>query len=156
MIGNTIMNDIINLAKKYVAAKESVSMVNEALDLAKKHKKEMEEELLTAMIDSGIPSIRIDDIGLLSLKTENYLSVNKASEFEFYEYLKQTGNGGLLKEYCDARTLKVFLNPHLEELKSEYINSGLDELQARDQALDFLKSKGVSYFTDKSISLRKA
>jgi hypothetical protein len=153
---------IKELGIQYAAARDAVKYASEVHDAAKEHKKSIELELLEEMVNEGVPRIDLEDIGLLSMKTETYMSVTKANEMDFYAYLKANGHGGLFKEYVEGKTLGVFLKMHLQELaeklmlESEAQSEPIDEITARDKALEFLKTKGVGYFSDKSISLRKS
>jgi len=115
-----------------------------------------ESELLEAMVEEGVNSLRIDGVGLLSMKVTNYLSVNVANKPAFFEYLQESGNGGLLKLDVNPKTLTAFLSEHLKALTKDYVDSGMDEIDARNKALDGLKSKGASYFSERGISLRQA
>jgi len=146
---------LIELGKKFKKFKDDYKVAEDALKLLGGEWEECERELLDAMVEEGVNSIDIEGVGKLSMRTENYLSVNSANTNFFYSYLKESGNGALLKEYVNPRTLTSFLKEHLE-LKIAEIQSTkeIDEFDARNEALEFLKSKGAAYFSKKSVSLR--
>lgn len=148
-------NKLVELGIKFKKFKDDYKVQEDALKLLGGQWEECERELLDAMVEEGVNSIDIDGVGKLSMRTENYLSVNTANTPLFYSYLKESGNGTLLKEYVNPRTLTSFLKEHLE-LKISEIQSvkEIDEFDARNEALEFLKSKGAAYFQKKSVSLR--
>ena len=115
-----------------------------------------EAALLDAMLEEGVNSIDLGGVGKLSMRTVNYLSVNAANTEQFYQYLRLSGNGALLKESVNPRTLTAWLKSHLEELIAGANNNGMDAVDARTASLEFLKTKGASYFTKRGIALRKA
>ncbi len=150
------MNEtLINLGKQFRKFKDEYKEKEDALKALGNEWEECEKQLLDAMVEEGVNSINIEGVGLLSMRTENYLSVNAANTGFFYTYLKESGNGGLLKEYVNPRTLTTFLKEHLELKINEIKDAkGIDEFDARKEALDFLQTKGAAYFSKKSVSLR--
>jgi hypothetical protein len=144
------------LARAFSAVRLQLDEANDAIKNLENLVSERERDLLEAMVEEGVKSVSIDGVGLLSLKTTNYLSVNSANKEEFYKYLQESGNGSLLKLDVNPRTLSAFLKNHLEELiRTECAASGKDEIDARNECLEFLNKKGASYFTKHGISLRK-
>lgn len=146
---------LTDIAKRYKELQDKHEAKNEELKAIGKDWTACETELLEAMVDEGVNSIKIDGVGLLSMRTKNYLNVNAANKPSFYEYLQASGNGGLLKLDVNPRTLTAFLGDHLQELiKAKVQAEGKDEIEARNEALEFLKSKGAAYFSERGISLR--
>jgi hypothetical protein len=146
---------IIKLGHEYKALKVSHDELTEKLKETDANWQDIETQLLDAMVDEGVKSIDIEGVGKLSMRVTNYLSVNAASKPKFFEYLKASGNGDLLKLDVNPRTLTAFLGKHAEELEAEIIkNDGLDQVSARTLALDRLKAEGANYFTKRDIALR--
>lgn len=125
------------------------------LDATKEEWDSVELQLLEAMVEEGTKSIDIEGLGRFTMATRNYLSVNAANKETFYPYLKESGNGALLKEEVNPKTLTAFLDGHLEDLIAAYVAKGLDGVTARQEALTFLNSKGASYFSKKQIRRKK-
>lgn len=151
------MNDKLTaLARAYSEVRMQLDEANDAMKNLENTVAEREQDLLNAMVEEGIRSMTIEGVGLLSLKTTNYLSVNAANKENFYKYLQESGNGSLLKLDVNPRTLSAFLKDHLEELiRADCAASNKDEVDARNECLEFLNKKGASYFTKHGISLRK-
>lgn len=147
---------ITELAKRYDELQTKHEEQSDILKAISTEWEALETELLEAMAEEGVNSVRLDGIGLISMSVSNYLSVNAANKPGFYEYLKAAGHGGLLKEEVNPKTLTAFLKGHLEELiKGFQENYDMDTVAARDAALIFINDKGASYFTKRGISLRK-
>lgn len=145
---------IVTLAKAFVELRTKHAEQEKILKQLSTEWDALETELLDAMVEEGVSSVKIEGIGLFSMSTSNYLSVNAANTGTFYAYLKESGNGGLLKEYVNPKTLTAFLKEHLESLKSEFEAKGLDQVEARNTALEYLKEKGAAYFTKRGVSFR--
>lgn len=115
---------------------------------------ECEQALLGAMVEEGVNSLDIVGVGKIVMRTENYLSVTQANTDNFYAYLKESGNGDLLRESVNPATLKSFLKQHLVDVQMQLIEKqGLDEITARDEAVKFLNSKGASSHTKRGVSI---
>jgi hypothetical protein len=148
-------NTVTELAKKFATLKAEHESQSEVLKKINAEWEDIEARLLDAMVEDGTKSLHIDGLGLFTMAVTNYLSVNAASKETFYPYLKESGNGGILKEDVNARTLTAFLKGHLEDKIREFESSGLDGVDARNKALEFLNSKGASYFTKREIRMTK-
>ncbi len=146
---------IIELGRKFKELKERSEKEKEILKATDAEWDECEQQLLAALVDEGVNSIDVDGIGKLSMRTENYLSVTAAHTEGFYTYLKLSGNGALLKESVNPRTLQAWLKGHLADMQEKYeTQDGLDKVEARNAALKFLNEKGASYFTKRGIALK--
>lgn len=89
-----------------------------------------EKELIQEMISEGISSIKIEGYGNFILSQSAYPSVNAATKPQFYQYLKASGNGDLLKLDVPPQTLSAFLKRHLEELRKQFQDKGVTLEQA--------------------------
>jgi hypothetical protein len=145
---------IIDLGKKFKQLKQDYAEQEAKLKAVGAEWEDTEKQLIDAMIEEGVKSVALDGLGLFSLRTTNYLSVNAANKPDFYQYLKESGNGALLKEDVNPKTLTAFLGKHMEELQTQFVRSGLDEVDARNKALELLNKKGASYFTKRDIALK--
>jgi hypothetical protein len=143
-----------DIAKRYKLLQDAHEAKNEELKLISAEWTECEKELLEAMTEEGVNSIKVEGVGLMSMRTKNYLNVTAANKSQFYSYLQKSGNGGLLKLDVNPRTLTSFLGTHLEHLIKEKVTSGADEITARNESLEFLKAQGAAYFSERGISLR--
>jgi len=149
------MSDVNLLGKKFADLKAKADEIKGELKGVNEEWDEVEKDLIQAMIDEGTNSIGIEGIGLFSLRTKNYLSVNKANELKFYAYLRQAGHGSLIRDYVNPATLSAFLKEHQAEIEGKLVAQGLDQIDARDKAIDFLKEQGAAVFSDKTIALTK-
>lgn len=148
-------NNLVKLAQEYHAARAKCDALKDQLSEANKAKDEAESVLLEAMTDNEVSSVRIEGLGLFSMTTTNYLSVNAANKPKFYAYLKASGNGGLLKEEVNPKTLTAFLKGHLVEMTKKIADADkLEDFDANKKALEYLKEKGAEYFSERGVSLR--
>ena len=147
---------ITELVRAYYTARISCEEAKKLLKELTEIEEQAKLELLAGMVEMGVPSIDIEGLGKFSMSTINHLSVTAANKPSFYKYLKESGNAGLLKEDVNPRTLSAFLKEHLIEIENKNIAAGMDVVTARQSALEFLNSKGASYFSEKNISFRRS
>ncbi len=147
---------IVELAKKYKDFDARHKAASAALKLLNEEWGECEVELLEAMVEDGVNSVKLEGVGNFSMATKAFLSVTAANKPSFFIYLKKTGNGGLLKEDVNSATLSSFLKDHLEQLVRDKVNSGKDEVDARKEVLEYLNKQGASYHTERQIRMLKA
>ena len=89
---------------------------SEADELKTKYKTK-EAELQELLIEEGKSSTgHIQGVGEFAIKRQSYLSVTKEKLPAYMYYLKQRGEGGLIKEVIEANTLKKHLENKMEEL----------------------------------------
>ena len=138
------------LKTAYDEADEKLKEINAAWNAC-------DEELLAAMVEEGVNSASFAGIGTISMRVKNYLSVNAANKSGFYDHLREIKKDDILKLDVNPKTLGSFLDGYLADLKAKYMEEDgeLDQISARDKALEFLKSKGVSYFTKRDLALSK-
>lgn len=148
-------NELVELGKKFFELKTKHEEQSAALKELGAEWEAVETELLETMAEEGVSSINIDGLGLFSMSTRNMLSVNAANKEKFWEYLKESGNGHLLKLDVNPRTLTAFLGEHLAALIEKRKAEGKMEFEAREEMLKFLNEKGASYFVKRGISFRK-
>lgn len=146
---------IVTLAKRFSEIRAQHEKQTVLLKEISESWDETEGLLMEAMIEEGAKSIRIDGIGLVILASTSFLSVNAASKETFLPYLKESGNGDLIKEDVNSRTLTAFLKGHLEEVTQRFLDEGMDVVDAKKAALDFLSKRGASYFTKREVRINK-
>lgn len=148
--------DIQTLAAKFKELKEKSESIENELKQVNAEWSEVELLLLEALVNEGVKTIKLDGLGTYTLKVTNYLSVNAANKPSFLEYLKRTGNGGLIKEDVNSKTLTAFLRGHLDDVAKRFVEKeNDDEVTARNKALEFLNKQGANYFTKREIAFRK-
>lgn len=171
--------EIVELGRKFKECKLKADQLKADLDAANAEWSEVENDLIEAMKDEGVGSIKIDGVGLLMMRRKSYLSVNAANKPTFFEYLQASGNGDLLKLDVHNATLTAFLKKHQEELSVQFQAGGLsaeqaallasvegcedavkavgkplDEMAADEIAMKLLKSRGAAVFEKTDIALK--
>lgn len=146
--------NVTQLAKEFARLKEEHEKAGEAVKRLADEWNTVETQLLEAMVEEGVNSVSVVGCGLFSLTTKNYLSVKAENKSGFFDYLRQTGNEGLLKLDVNPRTLSAFLKEHLEELVAKAVSTGQDAIDARNHSLEALKNVGASYFSDRTIRFK--
>lgn len=149
------MNKVIDLGKKYEKLQTKSEAQAKVLKDIDADWAACEAELLEALVEEGVNSIKLIGIGTVSMRTKNFLSVNAANKPLIFEYLRESGNDALLKLDVNPKTLTSFLSLHLAELVAAKVKAGADELDAQKEVLEFLNKKGASYFTERGISLKR-
>ena len=147
--------EIKELAEKFRSIKKRHAEVKAELARVDEEWTEIEQKIMDWMIEEGQKSVTYAGIGRLTMATKNYLSVTADHKPLFFEYLKESGNGDLLKLDVHPKTLGSFLDQHFQNITSQLESSGLDQVTAREQALEFLNSKGASFFSKKHITLKE-
>jgi hypothetical protein len=145
---------LIELAKAYKRFKLAYAEQEAALDQLDEEWKDLTTKLQDLMIEEGVKSITIEGVGMLSMRTTSYPSVNAASKPVFFDYLKKTGNDSILKLDVNPRTLGAFLKEHSETLITERMKDGMDEVTAREAVQEELKKEGVAFFVKRDIALK--
>lgn len=146
---------IQELSFEFRACKNEVTRLKEELKKAEEEWDSVEQRLLFEMVEEGVNSVSFEGLGRLSMVTKNHLSVTAANKPEFFKYLRESGNGGLLKEDVNAMTLTAFLKTHLEEMIAKnQAELGMDIVEARRCALDMLNGRGASYFSKKTVTFK--
>ena len=123
-------NEIIDLARRYGEVRAKHGEVEKQLKELAKQWDQLESDLADAMIDAGVSSVAVEGFGRFQLSRSSYPSVNAAQKPQFYEYLKASGNGDLLRLDVPAPTLNAFLKRHKTELEAQFVAEGLTAAQA--------------------------
>jgi hypothetical protein len=147
--------NLIDLAKRYSEVQAQSEELSAQLKTVNETWAQVENELLDALAEEGVSSIKLDGIGLVSMRVQNILSVNAANMDGYFAYLKEIGKDDLIKPYINPRTNSAFLKEHLDTLISLREEHGMDLMEAREDAVKFLNLKGASYFVKRGIALKK-
>lgn len=145
---------IIELGKQFKELKRQHAEISNDLKVIATEWTEVENSLIEAMVEEGVKSVNLDGVGMFTVRTTNFLSVTADKKAGFFEYLQESGNGGLLKLDVHPATLKSFLSEHLQFLTQEKIAAGMDEMEAKNEALSTLESKGAGFFTKRDIAMK--
>lgn len=113
-----------------------------------------ELELVAAMVEEGVTSVALEGMGNFVLRRDNMTSVAADNKPRVFEYLRESGNGALLKEDVTPQTLKAWIKSHISELADGYRQQGLPEIEKsyEQQAIEFLGNKGITFFRKTSIT----
>ena len=68
-----------------------------------------------AEVHEGTESVRLEGVGLISLRTDIYASICAGMQEPVKDWLFETGNEGLLKETVNSSSLKAFLKKCISE-----------------------------------------
>ncbi len=147
---------IVALGKRYQRLQFLSETIKDFLKEVDTAWTDVEAALQDAMIEEGCKSINVSGLGQFTMRARNMLSVNVANKTTlFFPYLTEVGHDSILKLDVNPRTLGAFLDSHYGELQAKYEGEGLDAVEARDKALEFLKTKGVTYFVKRDIAFKK-
>lgn len=123
--------EIVELAKKFQDCKERHAEAEKKVKAINEEWLEVEKDLLTAMADEGVKSFDLEGVGKITMRISKIASVNAANKPDFFVYLRDTGNGGLIKEDVNSKTLTSFLRGHIEELQEAIVKDGMPAEHAK-------------------------
>lgn len=69
----------------------------------------------TKMDETGVPNIRIEGVGRVSLTGDMYVSIPADSREEAYQYLMDTGHGDIIKPGINPSTLKATIKAMMKK-----------------------------------------
>lgn len=150
------MSKIGELAKKYREIEAKHKELSTQVKELGEEWTAIETKLIEAFVEEGVNSAKLEGLGHFILSTKNFLSVTAANKEHYFNYLKKSGHDSILKLDVNPRTNGAFLDQHVEALIAEKTGAGLNLVEARKAALEFLAAQGVSYFSEKRIQVRKA
>src|SRR3990167_1905458 len=85
---------------------------DEAEDRLKKLNEEIRqiavEQLPQLMEDQEIEKFTVENVGTIFIRTDIYTSVNEPDREKLHAWLRETGNGAIVREYVFPQTLKAF------------------------------------------------
>jgi len=146
---------ITELAGRYKELREAADVAARAAKEAATECEMCEAELLDAFIEEGVNSVDIDGIGKLSMTTRDFMSVPASNQPAFFAWMKETGHGGLLKEYVNPQTLSAWMKERREEITRALEMQGENRFEAAKQAVALLENKGATVFQKRGIQFRK-
>jgi len=72
-----------------------------------------EQQIPEYMDDNEIEKVSVEGVGTVFLQTKVYANVKAENKEAFYEWLRETGNEALIKEYVFPATLNAFAKEQL-------------------------------------------
>jgi hypothetical protein len=66
------------------------------------------------MDEDGMTSINIKGVGRLGVTLDAYVTVLVENRGQFYAWLEESGNGGLIKPYAQPATIKAFIKEQVK------------------------------------------
>jgi hypothetical protein len=79
-----------------------------------KRVKELTTEVIPQMMDENdVEKFTIEGVGTIYVSTEVYAYVKKEDEAQFFAWLRENGNGDIIREYVFPKTLQSFAKEQL-------------------------------------------
>ena len=125
--------DLKDLVAELRRLKEDKARLEAELSQVETDKVAIEEQIVAALINSGMNSAKFPGIGTVSYSIQKYPSI--ANKDLFYKYLRDTDQADLIKETVNANTLRGWFN----------------SLESEVAAIEI----GLNIFEKTGISLRK-
>jgi hypothetical protein len=102
------------LTKKFKEFYDLEKSYKNQMDDARKTKEQWEEALLEKMTEEEVQNIKTAD-GLFYSREDFFASYDKDREVETFVWLREEGDGGLIKETINARTLASWAKEKKEQ-----------------------------------------
>lgn len=71
--------------------------------------------LATKMLEDGITNITVDGVGRVTVTSDVYASIKVENRQAAYQFLRDTGNGDLIKDTVNASSLKSLVKSMLKD-----------------------------------------
>lgn len=111
-------NDIPTAITHFARFRETVDTLADKMgELQKLVQKLSYEFLPTMMGNQGVPSIKIDEVGTVSVVNKWSASILDGQKERAFEWLRSTGNGGMIIETVPAPKLGAFARTEAEDGK---------------------------------------
>lgn len=149
-------NQIVELAREFHALKTKHEELTKQLKDLDEVWNSIEAELMEAMVEEGVSTIKVEGAGKFTLASEHYFSATAEKKPEFFKYLKENGHGALIKEDVNARTLGAFAKNLLTETSLQLVRTGLPATEAEKTAIEKLQGLGLSYFRKRTIRTQRS
>ena len=130
------MMDLVSEYKKY---HDTINNLKEELRVAQEIKDNLEQTLYEAMNFEGVQNLKTDK-GLFYLRDDKYASIKPEAQEVFFEWLRESGFGDLIRPTIHGKTLTSWVNE---------MTSG-KELEEDDEL-----SRFVNVFTKHRVGVRK-
>lgn len=112
---------------KYISdlskSREREKKYEELVKKEEEKQEELEEKIIQFLLNSGVQSINLVDVGTVFLSKSEYPSIEDVPKF--YMYLRNKGEGSLIKETVHPATLRGWWNAMEEKPKAEDIGLGV-------------------------------
>jgi hypothetical protein len=127
MIGRDNLIDLITHYAELREVTEAIKKTRKALDDLEDHMSH--EDVPDAFRRSSIKTVNIDNIGRVTVSHKWGCSIADGKKPESFEWLRQSGNGGIIIETVNAQTLAAFAKAEVEshgrELPSDLFTTTL-------------------------------
>lgn len=112
-------NKLTDMARKLRELKDKKQIMEDDLDIVNHDIKELETQLLpTYMTDNDIDKISIDGVGTVYLNRDVFVHVRAEDRDKLHQWLRDDGNGDVIKEQVAPQTLKALAKARLTEGKA--------------------------------------
>lgn len=110
---------LVAMVRELRAAKDEKAELEAALKVANGTIRDLaEHKIPDYMEDNDIDKLSVDGVGTVFLQQKVYASVKADEREAFYEWLRDNGNGDLVKETVHPSTLNAFAKEQLSEGKA--------------------------------------
>ncbi len=112
-----MLNDTLTgLARQFRALKDRKETLEAELKTLTEDIKKLEVETLPALMDDNeVEKFTVEGVGTIYQQVKVYANVKKENEQKFHDWLRETGNGDLIKAYVFPGTLSSFAKEQLEQ-----------------------------------------
>jgi hypothetical protein len=110
---------IVDIATKMQAVKAELDELKaKTTELQKEFDELRKVKLPEAMEEAGMESARISGVGVVSLRTDAYVSIKGGKKEEAYRWLAEHGYEDLVTDYVQPSTLKAFAKEQYDQGRS--------------------------------------
>lgn len=104
------------LAKRFRELKDLKAVLEAQLKTITEEIDSIAKDRLPAMMDENdIPKFTVDGVGTIYQQVKVYAYVAKADEEIFHNWLRENGNGDMIRPYVFPQTLAAFAKEQLEQ-----------------------------------------
>lgn len=112
-MSNTLL---IEAAKRFRELKDNKERLELELKSVNEEIKSIEvEKLPQLMDDNDVTKFTVEGVGTIFQQVKVYAHVKKEDEQKFHDWLRETDNGDLIKNYVFPATLSAFAKEQLEQ-----------------------------------------
>lgn len=152
------MENILTLADRYKALRDTKQALDNSLKDVNKELDQAEKALIEQMVNEEVP--RFDRNGqMFYLSTKMYASPKAGIKDELYDWLKENGYEDMVKETVHAQTLSSFVKEQLEEhnITADELKELLGSDELPEELAGLVQLAGFVNIYDKTgVNMRKA
>ena len=110
------MNKELNeMLKEVLMKRTKILRIKEVLDDRKKELENLEEEMVSEMLEQGLKSFKNDSGFLASVTETKKFSITKSNEAAFHAWLKKMGYSDMIKPSVHNQTMQAFFRNEYED-----------------------------------------